>query len=91
MQTTSKNQFSALSDTKLPPPEAIASHNLQFIPLDQVTRSILTTEEAAFYLNRKSQTLRCWAMKQDGLLHPIRINGRLGWSVAGIKSLLGGV
>lgn len=77
-------------ETNCTPLEAIASHNLQFLPLEQLTRPILTTEEAAFYLNRKPQTLRCWAMKQDGLLQPIRINGRLGWSVAGIKSLLGG-
>ncbi|MDP3279954.1 MAG: DNA-binding protein [Nitrosomonas sp.] len=77
MQPTSKNQFSALS-------------NQQFQSLDQVTRSILTTGEAAFYLNRKPQTLRCWAMKQDGLLQPVRINSRLGWRVADIKSLLNG-
>lgn len=71
------------------PLEANASHNQQFPPLDQVTRSIITTAEAAFYLNRKSQTLRCWAIKQDGLLQPIRINKRLGWPVKEIKRILG--
>ncbi len=78
MQPTSKNQFSSLS-------------NQQFPSLDQITRPILTTGEAAFYLNRKPQTLRCWAMKQDGPLHPIHLNGRLAWRVSDIKSLIGGV
>lgn len=71
------------------PLEANASHNQQFPPLDQVTRTILTTTEAAHYLNRKSQTLRCWAMKQAGPLQPVRINKRLGWSVKEIKKVLG--
>lgn len=71
------------------PLEAL-KHNHQFPALEQVTRPILTTEEAAFYLNRKSQTLRCWAMRQDGLIQPIRINKRLGWPTADIKVLLNG-
>ncbi len=72
------------------PLEVPFSQIQQFPSLDQVNRSILTTEEAAFYLNRKSQTLRCWAMKQDGLLQPVRINKRLGWKVSDIKALLNG-
>ena len=71
------------------PLEALASHNLQFPPLDQITRTILTTEEAAHYLNRKSQTLRCWAMS-GAPIAPIRINSRLGWKVSDIKALLNG-
>lgn len=59
------------------PLEALASHNQKFPPLEHVTRSILTTEEAAHYLNRKSQTLRCWAMRGDPIA-PVRINSRLG-------------
>lgn len=66
-----------------------ASHNLQFPPLEHVTRPLLTTEEAAFYLNRKSQTLRCWAMCGDPIA-PVRINSRFGWKVSDIKSLLNG-
>lgn len=69
---------------------ALASHNQKFPPLEHVTRSILTTEEAAHYLNRKAQTLRCWAMIGSPI-SPIRINSRLGWKVSDIKSLLGGV
>lgn len=62
----------------------------QFPPFEQVTRPTLPTEEAAYYLNRRPQTLRCWAMRQDGLIRPIRINGRLAWPVAEIKALLNG-
>ena len=69
---------------------AIASHKQQLPTLDQITRPILTTGEAAVYLNRKPQTLRCWAMREDGLLRPVRINGRLGWKVSDIRALIGG-
>jgi uncharacterized protein YigA (DUF484 family) len=76
--------------TNLSPLEALASHNQQiFPPLEQITRTILTTEEAAHYLNRRPQTLRAWACLENGALHPVRINGRLAWSVSEIKKLLG--
>lgn len=61
----------------------------QYPSIDQITRSAITTEEAAYYLNRKPQTLRVWAMREDGLIRPIRINGRLAWPVKEIKKLLG--
>lgn len=58
------------------------------VPLDRETRVALPTPEAAFHLNRAQQTLRGWACNEDGPLRPIRVNGRLAWSVAGIKALL---
>lgn len=64
--------------------------NQNFTPLEQVTRPTVPTDAAAHYLNRKPQTLRAWACLENGALRPIRINGRLAWSVAGIKSLLNG-
>lgn len=60
----------------------------QFPPIEQLTRSTVTTNEAAFYLNRQPQTLRIWAMRENGLIQPIRINGRLAWRVSEIKKLL---
>lgn len=57
-------------------------------PLEQVTRPTLPTEQAAFYLNRQPQTLRSWACLENGALRPVRINGRLAWQVADIRSLL---
>lgn len=61
----------------------------QYPSIDQITRSAITTEEAAYYLNRKPQTLRVWAMREDGLIRPIRINSRLAWPVKEIKKVLG--
>ncbi len=69
-----------------------AAHNLEalFPRLDQVTRPTVPTDQAAYYLNRKSQTLRAWACLENGAMRPVRINGRLAWSVAEIKTLLSG-
>lgn len=65
--------------------------NLQFPPLETVTRTTLTTEEAAYYLNRKPQTLRSWASAEpSGVPKALRINGRLAWPVAAIRELLSG-
>ncbi|MDP2268092.1 MAG: DNA-binding protein, partial [Deltaproteobacteria bacterium] len=40
-------------------------------------------------LNRKPQTLRGWACLENGPIRPLRINGRLAWSVLELKRLLG--
>ena len=72
-------------------PATSAAHDLpEYPPLEQVTRPAVTTEEAAYYLNRKSQTLRAWACLENGPLRPIRIHGRLAWQVEDIKRLLNG-
>jgi len=64
--------------------------NQSFTPLAQVTNPTVPTDAAAHYLNRRPQTLRAWACLENGALRPIRINGRLAWSVAEIKTLTGG-
>ncbi|MFT4159228.1 hypothetical protein [Shinella sp.] len=58
-------------------------------PLDELTRPAVPTEQAAFYLNRRPQTLRSWACLENGPIRPLRIHGRLAWPVADIKRLLG--
>lgn len=58
-------------------------------PLEQVTCPAVPTNQAAHYINRRPNTLRIWAMREDGPLRPKRINGRLAWSVADIKALMG--
>ena len=63
----------------------------QFPPLELVNRPTVPTEQAAHYLLRRPQTLRGWHSQgtyPDGL-RPVRINGRLGWPVAGIRAVLG--
>ena len=58
-------------------------------PLATETRATLPTPEAAYHLNRAQQTLRLWAMRQDGPVRPLRVNGRLAWPVADLRKLLG--
>jgi hypothetical protein len=58
-----------------------------FPPLDAETRSAVDTATAAFHLNRKPRTLRAWASAGSGPIAPIRINGRLAWSVEKIRAL----
>lgn len=61
-----------------------------FTPLALETRTAIPTDAAAHHLNRKDQTLRAWACKEDGPIRPVRINGRLAWPVAAIRALLEG-
>ena len=72
------------------------NHTTQHQCLDDITAPTVptataaTAATAAYLLNRQPQTLRQWACREDGALRPVRINGRLAWSVAEIKSLLSG-
>jgi hypothetical protein len=61
----------------------------QFPPLEAVTRPTVDTAAAAYYLNRREQTLRGWACYEDGPIRPLRINGRLAWPVAELRCVLG--
>jgi hypothetical protein len=59
-----------------------------FPPLSEVNSPTVPTAPAAYYLNRKGQTMRSWACFGNGPIRPVRINGRLAWSVQAIKNLL---
>ena len=61
----------------------------QFPPLSQETRESVSTECAAFHLNRRPQTLRAWACLENGPIRPSRIFGRLHWKTADLRRLLG--
>ncbi len=61
----------------------------KFQSIEAITLAVVPTEQAAYYLNRRPQTLRTWAMREDGLIRPLRINGRLAWPVKEIKKVLG--
>ena len=61
-----------------------------FTSLENETRTHVSTNAAAFYLNRRPQTLRAWASGENGLIQPIRVNGRLAWPVSEIRALLKG-
>jgi hypothetical protein len=74
--------------SRLPP--ATAPPQPLLPPLENVIRPTVPTDAAAYYLNRKPQTLRAWACLESGPLRPVRINGRLAWSVSAIRALLNG-
>ena len=61
----------------------------KFPPLELVTRPTVPTEQAAYYLNRRPQTLRGHACMENGPIRPLRINGRLAWPVAELRRVLG--
>jgi hypothetical protein len=52
------------------------------------TRSHVETACAAYWMNRKPQTLRAWASQENGPLRPTRVNGRLAWSVSAIRLIM---
>lgn len=58
-------------------------------PLEMETRIVVDTATAAYHLNRRPQTLRAWACYEDGPIRPKRVNGRLAWPVATLRSILG--
>lgn len=63
-------------------------NSAKFPPLELVNRPTVPTRQAAYYLNRRPQTLRGWACMECGPLRPHRVMGRLAWSVAEIKELM---
>ena len=67
----------------------MAAITFQPVALERETRAALPTPEAAFHLSRAQQTLRLWAMREDGPLRPMRINGRLAWPVSELRRVLG--
>lgn len=67
----------------------MATKPIQLVPLALEARAALPTPEAAGHLNRAQQTLRLWAMREDGPIRPLRINGRLAWPVAELRRVLG--
>ncbi len=60
-----------------------------FPALDTVTRPAVDTASAAYYLNRKAQTLRVWACLENGPIRPLRVHGRLAWPVVELRRILG--
>lgn len=62
---------------------------VKVIPLAQESRTHIPTEEAAAHLLRRPQTLRQWAMRENGPIRPIRVGVRLMWPVAAIRAALG--
>lgn len=72
------------------PPRRAVTESQNFPPLELENRPTVPTEQAAYYLNRRPQTLRAWAMKSGtGPISCLRIHGRLAWKTDDIRRLLG--
>ena len=67
----------------------MTAKTFQPTPLALETRAALPTSEAAFHLNRAQQTLRIWALQNNGPVKCLRVQGRLQWPVADIKRVMG--
>lgn len=84
-----------MSRFPLPQAEAASSPALDYIeqstfpPLDRESRAGVETACAAYHLNRKSQTLRIWASRENGPIRPFRVHGRLYWPTAKLRELCG--
>lgn len=79
------------ANTQAQPSQDLTGQPADFIPLDQETRTHVSTKVMCYHLGRKEQTARGWASAEtfpDGL-RPLRVQGRLAWPVAGIKRVLG--
>lgn len=68
---------------------ATIENNPYYPLIETITRPTVDTAAAAYYLNRKQQTLRTWACFETGAVRPLRINGRLAWPVAELRRVLG--
>ena len=61
----------------------------QPIPLSEVTKTHVPTKDAAYYLGRSQSTLMRWQRQGISEVSSLKMQGRLSWSVADIKKVLG--
>lgn len=67
-----------------------AAHVSPWPSITREMRPTVPTGQAAYYLHRKPQTLRKWAVYDGtGPVSPVRCNGRLMWPLDQIKAILG--
>jgi hypothetical protein len=45
----------------------VAINEISIVPLERERRASLPTADAAYHLNRAQQTLRLWAMRENGV------------------------
>lgn len=62
---------------------------MTFPDLKDITRPMVDTAAAAYYLYRRPQTLRYWACTGTGPIQPKKVYGKNMWSVDEIKKILG--
>jgi hypothetical protein len=78
----------ALQTTAVDEKAPLIAGAAKYPPLETISRPNVNTEQAAYYLMRRPQTLRTWACKKIGPIQPVYTSGRLGWAVADIRKVL---
>jgi hypothetical protein len=68
---------------------SVQLHSPPYPPLESVTRPTVETAAAAFYMNRRPQTLRIYACHETGPIRPMRVHGRLHWKTDDLRRLMG--
>lgn len=63
----------------------------KYPPIAEVTRDLLTTDETAFYLGLKPQTLRKWHSKGMGIILPVYIGSKPMYKKAEVQQVIAGV
>lgn len=59
-----------------------------YLPLDEVRYEFLTTDELAYYLRLKEQTIRKKHMNGTLGIDPVKIGGRLRWPIRRVTDFL---
>jgi hypothetical protein len=88
--STRRNAKELLKMTAYPNQPFAGPNQQGYLPLAVQTRTTVSTNEAAFHMCRKAQTLRMWACYENGPIRPVRVNGRLAWRVADIMRVMNG-
>jgi hypothetical protein len=75
-------------------PDATTTRKPRLTPTQQLFADVgvdhtVSTAEAAVLTGHAAQTLRRWACEGSGPIRPRKANGRLRWSVAEIRKLVG--
>lgn len=62
----------------------------KYPPIAEVTRDLLTTDETAFYLGLKPQTLRKWHCEGKGVIRPTYIGSKPMYKKSAVQQLIAG-
>lgn len=84
--TAQLNQASATSQAQNLNPVSLN----KYPPLTEVTRDLLSTDETAFYLGLKPQTLRKWHCEGKGVIRPTYIGKKPMYHKSAVQQLIAG-
>ncbi|WAR43879.1 helix-turn-helix domain-containing protein [Methylomonas rapida] len=83
--TSQANQAPATQARKIEPVSLT-----KYPPLNEVTRDLLTTDETAFYLGLKPQTLRKWHCEGRDVIRPVYLGRKPMYRKSAVQALIAG-